>query len=644
MIPLVPLALVGALSAPSATPCSFCGADGTGKSHTFDLSGLSNETFTLNGEVPQKAPLPPKESVGEFQIASPCLPSDATQCGLNQSPALQSCREIGSLVGTNASVSLTTDGFNVTLRGGFKTSPADKLERMAVYRFICDKTVPADGPPDKTVIEHPGGVYNVVWRTPAACAQRSGTKCAPPPPAPPPVPPPGPCMPGAEVCLPSWKPTWHMRNSTVLYTCNNSGMHDVHHANQFGIVVYDWSNAKAIWANAHPMTSEELITKQAEMVYAADPGLPGYAPRVWAYRNTIKALNWYSSVREKLDDPKYASWFIKFKGFSNKPYPGGQGKEKNSSYHVPTCDFYNNGTAPRCSGFYHDQEQTPEHPGGGSAYHVDGDCIEQCDCGPTNPCGEYIFDHRGGMVDGRTFRDWWINEYMVTNETLYHKDPRTGESQVIGLGWLDDSMQMIGPTEEDRNYIADTCGSNTSQACIDDMKSQVDAYQASVLALKKKVVPMGGFWWQLLGGSPGLTWNPLINRPNRPQKTEPTPAECKAILRDWCTPKPSGWNKYALYNIPAGGKNVTAAMFTDYTAEFLLTRGPYAMLGYSWCGCTNGQEMRPRAAEWDEDFGEPVGGLPCKETGEDTGVFEREWSAATVTWDCAKGHGEISRK
>ena len=27
---------------------------------------------------------------------------------------------------------------------------------------------------------------------------------------------------------------------------------------------------------------------------------------------------------------------------------------------------------------------------------------------------------------------------------------------------------------------------------------------------------------------------------------------------------------------------VTTAMFADYTAEFLLTRGPYAMLGYSW--------------------------------------------------------------
>merc|ERR1719231_541787 len=192
------------------------------------------------------------------------------------------------------------------------------------------------------------------------------------------------------------------------------------------------------------------------MVYAQDPGVPGYAPRVWAYRNTIKALNWYSSVREKLDDPKYASWFIKFKGFSNSPYPGGQGKSANGSFHVPTCDWYNNGTAPRCSGFYHDQEQTPEHPGGGAPYRVDGDCIEQCDCGSTNPCAEYIFDHRGGEVEGRTFRDWFINEYMISNETLLHRDPVTGETAVIGLGWLDDSMTSNGPTEEDSNYIADT--------------------------------------------------------------------------------------------------------------------------------------------------------------------------------------------
>ena len=52
------------------------------------------------------------------------------------------------------------------------------------------------------------------------------------------------------------------------------------------------------------MSSEELITKQAEMVLAADPGVEGYNPRVWAYRNSIKALNWYSSVRKKARRPR----------------------------------------------------------------------------------------------------------------------------------------------------------------------------------------------------------------------------------------------------------------------------------------------------------------------------------------------------
>ena len=124
---------------------------------------------------------------------------------------------------------------------------------------------------------------------------------------------------------------------------------------------------------------------------------------------------------------RYASWFIKFKHFNNTPYPGGTpaARAANGSFHVrtnfivwlrtnrgfprsllsiaicaqvPTCDWYGDAKSgpPKCSGFYHDQEQTPEHapPGGGSypAYRVDGQCIEQCDCGTVNPCAEYIFD------------------------------------------------------------------------------------------------------------------------------------------------------------------------------------------------------------------------------------------------------------
>jgi len=174
------------------------------------------------------------------------------------------------------------------------------------YIFQCDTTVPASNPPDyENVTESPGGFYNVIWRTPAACGVVSSTMCGPNPPVPPPVPPLTPCTAGSTTCLPSWKPVWNLRNSTVLYTCNNTGFLNVTVANQYGIVVLDWSNAKNLWANTHPMSEVDITIQAVEMVYAQDPGAPGYAPRVWAYRNTIKALNWYSSIREKLDDPAY---------------------------------------------------------------------------------------------------------------------------------------------------------------------------------------------------------------------------------------------------------------------------------------------------------------------------------------------------
>jgi hypothetical protein len=84
-------------------------------------------------------------------------------------------------------------------------------------------------------------------------------------------------------------------------------------------------------------------TNQAEKVLALDPGIPGEQPRVWVYRNTIKALNWFASVREKLDDPAYSGWFVRFANYIRG----------NGSYYVPACTF------EKCSRFYHDQEQTP---------------------------------------------------------------------------------------------------------------------------------------------------------------------------------------------------------------------------------------------------------------------------------------------
>ena len=187
------------------------------------------------------------------------------------------------------------------------------------------------------------------------------------------------------------QPTWDMGRSTILYTCNKTGLHNVseairypsptrwrtrcwrgsRRALRYGVAAYDWSNAKELWSNAQPMDADRMLTKQAELVLAADPGIEGEQPRVWVYRehtttayslsicvevwvaffsrsddhldlmiiagclprwssfvfhlstrslrrrmlagNKIKALNWFGNVREKLDDPQFAGWFIKFK-------------------------------------------------------------------------------------------------------------------------------------------------------------------------------------------------------------------------------------------------------------------------------------------------------------------------------------------
>ena len=169
---------------------------------------------------------------------------------------------------------------------------------------------------------------------------------------------------------------------------------------------------------------------------------------------------------------------------------------------------------------------------------------------------QYIFDNRGGVVEGRNFTQWFIDEYMITNETLLHKNPTTGKPQVIGLGWLDDSMTPHGPTEEDRNYMADTGADDA------DMKTEVAAYKTSMTALVKKVLPMGGYWWQLMDGSG-------TKLAHSTHSTTPiTPAQCKSILAGVCTAKPAFWNKMAMYNIGGGGKNLTEADLKQYTAEF----------------------------------------------------------------------------
>jgi hypothetical protein len=127
-----------------------------------------------------------------------------------------------------------------------------------------------------------------------------------------------------------------MSLSTAIEPCNYSSTgFDLDFASKFGYVDWDWSNSKEHWANTQPMSCEETLTQAAEATHARNPHA-----RVFVYRNLVKALPWFSSVREKLDDPSFSGFFLHF---------------GTSAPHVPRCD----NITGKCSVYYHDQLQTP---------------------------------------------------------------------------------------------------------------------------------------------------------------------------------------------------------------------------------------------------------------------------------------------
>eukprot|EP01043_Picozoa_sp_COSAG02_P106486 COSAG02_NODE_42488_length_384_cov_0.719298_1_plen_83_part_10 len=73
----------------------------------------------------------------------------------------------------------------------------------------------------------------------------------------------------------------------------------------------------------------------------------------------------YSSVRDKILDPQYEGFFLKFN-------PGGSSDFNNETWHMPKCTESKVGNPPKCSDFYHDHEQTPsngdKHASGPTVY------------------------------------------------------------------------------------------------------------------------------------------------------------------------------------------------------------------------------------------------------------------------------------
>ena len=73
------------------------------------------------------------------------------------------------------------------------------------------------------------------------------------------------------VGLPQWNVTYNALASTIFMPCNYSGYFNATFAATFGIVDFDWSNAKQVWVNTQPMTCEEDLVAQAQAVKEINP-------------------------------------------------------------------------------------------------------------------------------------------------------------------------------------------------------------------------------------------------------------------------------------------------------------------------------------------------------------------------------------
>ena len=232
--------------------------------------------------------------------------------------------------------------------------------------------------------------------------------------------------PGSPNIPPTWQPTWAANESSYLYWCNWTGPVYTPAISNWSIVSLDWSAWKwgeSGWAVAKPMDNEERLFADAANIVAHSRRS---RPKAWVYRNTCKALPWFSSVRTKLEDPAYRPWFLSYGPPS-----------VNGSYYSPPCDP-NNGL---CSTLYHDSTQSPDYARMPDC-PVTGDCSIQvpgypqgdgicaapaCDVGSV-PIGEFVFDPRAWnmSINGQTLGEWWVSDYLFSSTGA-------GDSNITGV-------------------------------------------------------------------------------------------------------------------------------------------------------------------------------------------------------------------
>ena len=155
-------------------------------------------------------------------------------------------------------------------------------------------------------------------------------------------------------------------------SCNNSGPVDPNWATQWRIFDLDWNGDRSNgWSKASPMDCDSDMIQQITAIHE-NTNNP-FNTITFVYRNGVKALPWFSTVREKLQDPNYWGYFMPYAQCKNSQgYPDGR------------C-------GPNATqNLYHDFEQTASG-----------------DCGYGVECGEYVFNHLNTSLI-----NWLTTEYF----------------------------------------------------------------------------------------------------------------------------------------------------------------------------------------------------------------------------------------
>jgi hypothetical protein len=390
---------------------------------------------------------------------------------------------------------------------------------------------------------------------------------------------------------------------------------------RWGVLSFDWATLSDEWAGDMPSDDDQKLLDAATYLKAAAP-----ETKAWIYRSLVNPISTFGSVREKLEDPQYHGFFLKFAKNATDGQMGNYKRCYHSDYPI------RNKTV--CT-------ELANRPSGNG------------DCG-TVPCGWYLFDHRN-----ESLRQWILNEWIMGP---------FGMQNTSVNGFLFDDWWSVrgGPAEANGWQNATGLQPNSKE-----LKDIVAGFEKTQWAAQELIRNKGGFTWNNLNCDQNEYKNPAqeipcglfktegyFGSPQRRSNEDDARAQCSTWLRGVCTPNTT-LNRIPLlysFTLPSNDvqRNCTPPRYgvrcawpwvapTQDLAMFLLARGPYAWMGTGWLGCHAPWEI-PRPPELELDYGEPSDAI-CRETIPGTsGVFVREWTKAHVQMDCGEWQGTVTMK